>query len=316
MFLLRSLLFVFVLSAGNFTVLAQDGSDKNKTADSWVHAPSAVHSAADVDDAHHHQHHRHGRADIPQYSLTTSFDRTSSTGPFALPAVTQSTATMTVSSATRGQFALKLERDQTSGLVDHTARASFQVPVTAKFAVSGSATLSADRVLNPAYRVSVAPSYILFFIPEGQKIFGQLSVSAETAHYKTANAFSLAPMFTIGSRASGIMVSAGYMFGHLYNADPAATFFSPNQAMATTGPTISVFWPINPQISLAVMAMPKAETTTLFTTADSSLVRVSGSYKFQKGPRLGLAVQHMETSANGIFLNRSLNIEASLTLGF
>ncbi len=310
---LRSLLFVVAFSTANFTVLAQDSSQETKTDDSWSHRPATVHSADDVDDA---QNQHHGHADTQRYSLSTSVDRTNSTGPFASSPLTQATSTITVNSATRGQFALRLERDQTSNLIDHTAKASFSVPLTPKFAVGGSATLSADRVLNPAYRLNLAHSYILFFIPEGQKIFGQLSVSAETAHYKTADTFSLAPSFTIGSRASGIMVSAGYMFGRLYNADPAATIFSSNQAVATTGPTVSVFWPINPQISLAVMAAPKIKATTLFMSTDSSLVRVSGGYKFQQGPRLGIAVQHMETSASGIFLNRALNVEASLTFGF
>ena len=62
--------------------------------------------------------------------------------------------------------------------------------------------------------------------------------------------------------------------------------------------------------------MPKLKVSTLFLSEDSYLVRLSGSYKFQNGPRLGLSIQHGESQLNGVFLNRSLGVGASLTVGF
>ena len=302
--------------AVNFAATAHAEDRDNKPDDLWLRTPSHVHAGADVRHSHRHYHHHQILADIPQYSLASAFNYTSYSGPVAAPSATQSTATMTITDATGGQLSLQLERDQTAGLTDHTASALFRVPLTTRLSISGGATFSAERSLNPAYRLNVAPGYLLFSSPKGQQIFGQLSVSAETSRFDTSDAFSLNPMVTVGSRANRIMLSAGYMLGYLYNAKPAAAFWSTDQASATTGLTLSVFWSVNRQLSLAMTAMPYVKTSTLFSSSDSSLVRVSGSYRFRNGPRLGLAVEHMDTSSDGVFLNRALTVEASLSVGF
>lgn len=310
----ETLFALVVFSTANFSVLAQDGNNVDIL---WSFAAPAVHGTKDIHGIQHHYHHSY--AAPSRYSLVTSFDQTNQSGPFAEPSTTTELTTMIkYSDAKLGQFALRLQGEKDVGAAaDRTAQASFRVPLTHKFTISGAATISADKISNPAYRANIAPSYVLFFIPEGQKIFGTLSLSAETAHFKTANSFSWSPTLAIGSRANGITVNVGYMFGHLYNADSAATFSSSNQAYTMTGPSISVFWKASPQISLGVYAMPKAQTTMLFTSTNSYIVSGSASYKFQQGPLLGIAVRHMETSTTeGLFLNRSLNVQASLTFGF
>jgi hypothetical protein len=264
--------------------------------------------------AHAHTH-ATSDAEIPQYTLLSSFGYTSYSGPFPLQPETHTAVDLRVHDATRGQFSLEFDRDAELGLLDRSAGAAFRVPLTPTLSLSGAAKFSADATVNPVYTFNLAPSYTLFFVPQGQ-VFGALSVSAAGSHYRTADAFTVNPMISLGSLAGGVTSSFAYTFGHLYNAQPTATFLSVDQGTITTGPSFSFNWIVNPQLTLALTLMPDNKSVTLFSTATETTRRASVFYKFPQGPRLGFAVQYIDTRSDFGPLNRSLNVETSLTVNF
>jgi hypothetical protein len=269
--------------------------DKHKVDDLWARLPLHIHSARDIRRAHAHTH-ATSDAVIPQYTLHSSFGYVSCSGPFPVQPETHTAVAFTVHDATRGQFSVEFDRDTELGLLDRSAGAAFRVPLTPMLSLTGAAKFSADGAVNPVNQFSLAPSYTLFFVPQGQ-MFGALSVSVQGSHYRTADAFTVNPMFSFGSLASGVTFSVAYTFGNLYDAQPTATFLSLGQATITTGPSLSFNWTVNPQFTLALSFLPKNETVTLFSTSTETSARASASYRFSQGPRLGFAVQYMDTTS-------------------
>lgn len=289
-------------------------NDKQGVDDLWARLPLHIHSARDISRAHSETH-ATSYATIPQYTLRSSFGYTSYSGPFPLQPEAHTAVDLRVHDAARGQFSLMFDRDAALGLLDHSAGAAFRVPLTPTLSLSGGAKFSADATVNPVYTLNLAPSYILFFEPQGQ-VFGSLSVSAVGAHYRTGDAFTINPMISLGSLTGGVTTSFGYTFGHLYNAQPTATYLSLNQAAITTGPSFSFNWSFNPQLTLALTLMPDNKSVTLFSTAIDTTRRASVSYKFPQGLLLGFAVQYIDSRSDFGSLNNSLNVETSLAINF